>query len=434
MNFAAHYFTRYKSLPSFFNENPDEGLGIIVIIPCLDDEFIFTTLDSLECTNAVPVKIEVIVNVNSGENTPPEIVGRNRIIYDGLKQKAEIDFYKKFRLMPMLVEDTVKKKNGVGFARKTAMDEAVRRFASIGKPDGLIVSLDADSLVAKSYFQEIVNAMNDRSAECYTFQFQHNYDKSAYPEDVINACRLYEIYLRYYRLALKTFQFRQSFSRNGIINVNVASAHLLNESIDFPFAIHTIGSSFAIRAEAYIKLGGMPPRQGGEDFYFLQKAVKMHPVYEVREPIVFPSPRVSDRVPFGTGPSVRNILEKGEYTVYNFDLFGQLKAFYELFSAMEHEDVKERIPPAVLDYVGSETFDTILSECRRYSSSSKAFIKRMYDNFDAFFIVKFLNTFNNSENYPPLDVNDAARILLNHYGIDGSDDIYEKLMLLDINS
>ncbi|MDR2916373.1 MAG: hypothetical protein LBV74_16355 [Tannerella sp.] len=434
MNFAAHYFTRYKSLPPFFREKPDEGLEIIVIIPCLDDEFIFHTLDSLERTDTVPVGIEVIVNVNSGEKTPPEVVERNRLIFDGLKQKAETGFYKKFRLIPLLVESTEKKKSGVGFARKTAMDEAVRRFASIDKPEGLIVSLDADSLVAKSYFQEITKAMDNRSAECFTFQFQHYYDRSVYPENVITACRLYEIYLRYYRLALKTFQFRQSFSRNGGSNLNVASARQLNENVDFPFAIHTIGSCFAIRAEAYTKLGGMPPRQGGEDFYFLQKAVKMHPVYEVREPIVFPSPRVSDRVPFGTGPSVRNILEKGEYLVYNFELFSLLKAFYGLFPAMEHEEVKERIPSVILDYIGADTFDAILSECRKYSSSSKAFVKRMYDNFDAFFIVKFLNTFNDSGIYPLIDVMDAGRILLNYYGIKASDDVYERLMLLDISS
>ena len=408
MNFAAHYFTRYKALPPFTTDKPDEVTGIIVIIPCLDDEFIFRTLDSLERTYAVPIKIEVIVNVNSGIQTSSEIVERNRAIYAGLTEKAKSGFYKNFKLLPILVEGTVRKKSGVGFARKTAMDEAVRRFAAINKSDGLIVSLDADSLVAKSYFQEIVNAMSNPSAQCFTFQFQHHYDESAYPKEVINACRLYEIYLRYYRLALKTF--------------------------DFPFAIHTIGSCFAIRAEAYIKIGGMSPRQGGEDFYFLQKAVKMNLVHEVRNPIVFPSPRVSNRVPFGTGPSVRNILAKGEYLVYNFELFGLLKAFYGLFSEMESADKKAQIPSAILNFIGVETFDVILSECRKYSSSSKAFVKRMVDNFDAFFIVKFLNTFNTSRIYPPTDVLEAGKTILQYYGIHEINDLYEQILSKDINT
>ncbi|MDR0699458.1 MAG: glycosyltransferase family 2 protein [Tannerella sp.] len=406
-NFATHYFQRFKSLPPFFRDQPDEGLGVVVIIPCIDDAFVFHTLDSLERANAIHAAIEVIVNVNSGEMTPPDIIGRNRMIFEGLKRREESEFYKKFRLLPMLVEGTTKKKAGVGFARKTAMDEAVRRFAAIDKPDGLIVSLDADTLVAENYFREIMHAYETSKAACFTFQFRHNYDAEQYPQDVMEACRLYEIYLRYYRLSLKTFKF--------------------------PFSIHTIGSCFAVHADAYTRLGGMTSRQGGEDFYFLQKAVKMHPVHEVMNPIVFPSPRVSNRVPFGTGPSVRRILEKGGYTVYNFELFRLLGIFYELFPAMEHEDVKDKIPMDIITYIGDKPFCEILSECRNYSGSSGTFLKRMYDKFDAFFIVKFLNMFNNSCTYPPVEVVEAGRDLLKYYGITETDNLYETITMLDLN-
>ena len=407
MNFAAAYFLRYKALPPFFEDDTAESVGIIVIIPCIDDDFIFQTLESLESAQTVQSKVEVIVHVNSGERTPWDAVERNRLIFNELRQKAKTGFYRNFRLLPIWTEGTVRKKAGVGFARKTAMDEAVRRFASIQRPDGLIVSLDADALVAKSYFQEIEKAKNETTARCFTFQFQHQFDSSLYTEEVIRACKMYEIYLRYYRLALKTFAF--------------------------PFAIHTIGSCFAIRAEAYVKLGGMPPKQGGEDFYFLQKAVKMHPVYEVRTPLVFPSPRISNRVPFGTGPSVRHIVENGKYTVYNFELFGLLKDFYSLFPAMQQTEVKHQIPPVVLDFAGDRAFDEILSECRSYSSSTQAFVKRMYDHFDAFFIVKFLNSFNQSDVYPPIDVFEAAQAVLRHYGILKISDVYEQIRELDMD-
>ncbi|MDR1097105.1 MAG: hypothetical protein LBL57_03130 [Tannerella sp.] len=408
-NFATHYFERYRALPPFFCDRPpDREPGIIVIIPCMDDGFIFRTLDSLESASPVSPQIEVIVHVNSGERTPPEVIERNRTIFDGLKQKAVAGFYKRFRLLPILTEGTAKKKAGVGFARKTAMDEAVRRFAAANNPEGLIVSLDADTLVAGAYFQEMEEAMKKSRAACFTFQFRHCYDARRYSPEVIRACKLYEIYLRYYRLALKTF--------------------------DSPYAIHTIGSCFAVRADAYVKLGGMTCRQGGEDFYFLQKAVKMHPVYEVKTPVVFPSPRVSNRVPFGTGPSVRNIIEKGYYKVYNFELFRLLKTFYELFPAMRQNDLKKQIPPEILAYLGDRSFDEILAECRTYSSSSKTFVKRMYDSFDAFFIVKFLNTFNNSAVYPPVDVLEAGRTLLDCYGVDGEhNNVYEEIMLLDVS-
>lgn len=413
MDFATHYFSRYKALPAFFDDKPDARTGIIVIIPCFDDEFVFHTLDSLE--NAFPARteVEVIVNVNSGENVPMDIVERNRLIYNKLATISISRKYKNFRLLPILVEGTVRKKAGVGFARKTAMDEAVRRFAVIGRPDGLIVSLDADSLVDREYFREIEAAASDSTADCFTFQFRHNFDLALFDREIVDACRLYEIYLRYYRLALRTF--------------------------DSPFAVHTIGSCFAIRAEAYTKLGGMPPRQGGEDFYFIQKAVKMRRVHEIRRQIVIPSPRVSNRVPFGTGPSVGNIIRNGgRYFVYNFGLFGLLRQFYELIPEMWDKDVNSLIHSDIMSHIGRAAFDSTLDECRKYSASTKAFIKRMYDVFDAFFIVKFLNTFNQAaadNPFPPVDVLSAAGELLSYRGISVSsnaDEIYEKIVALDL--
>jgi hypothetical protein len=58
----------------------------------------------------------------------------------------------------------------------------------------------------------------------------------------------------------------------------------------------------------------------------------------------------------------------------------------------------------------------------------------MYDNFDAFFIVKFLNTFNNSTIYPPVHVLEAGRVLLNYYGVNGQNNVYEEIKMLDMNS
>lgn len=406
MDFSTHYFSRYKVLPPFFEDRPSEDTGLIVIIPCLDDAFIFETLASLDAAKPAHAGVEVIVNVNSGEQTAADVVFRNKLIYERLRQEAATNHYRHFRLLPLLVEGTTRKKAGVGMARKTAMDEAVRRFAAIANPKGLIVSLDADTLVAKSYFQALEDAAKQPSAQCFTLQFRHRFEASHYPTEIIDACKQYEMYLRYYRLALKTF--------------------------NFPFAIHTIGSCFAIRAEAYTGLGGMTPRQGGEDFYFLQKAVKMHPVFEIREPIVFPSPRISERVPFGTGPSVRTIVQQGYYAVYNFALFGILKSFYALIPAMEHEDMKSQIPPPLLEHIGTETFDAICSECRKYSSSSEAFTKRMYNHFDAFFVVKFLNTFHHSHIYPPIEVTEAAKTLLRHYGVHEIDNPYEQITALDL--
>ena len=407
MNFATSYFTRYKSLPPFFQKRPDDELKIIVTIPCYDDEFVFETLDSLENANPVQSKIEVIVVVNSGERTPNEVIEKNRKIFNRIQQYSHNEHYANFHLLPIWIEGVVKKKAGVGFARKAGMDEAVRRFATIDRPDGLIVSLDADTLVAPTYLQVVEKALKDKTAHSFTFQFQHLFDSERYSDDEIQACKLYEMYLRYFRLALKM--------------------------IKVPFAIHTIGSCFAVRAGAYIKLGGMPVRQAGEDFYFLQKAVKMHPVCEMNERIVFPAPRISGRVPFGTGASVRNIMETGKYYVCNFELFKLLQRFYDLFPALEQESIQANIPSELMDYIGMDVWNESLAECRSYSASSGTFLKRMYDKFDAFFVVKFLKSFDEKSIFPPIDVHEAGRILLNNYGIGDVIDLYEQILSLDNN-
>lgn len=406
MNFAEPYFSRYKLLPPFISEEPKEDLDIIVVIPCYDDEFIFETLHSLEKANPIRSGIEVIVVVNSGERTPVDIIQKNRDIYSRLQSEAEDKIYNNFTLLPVLIENTVHKKAGVGFARKTGMDEAIRRFAALNKPTGLIVSMDADTLVAEDYLQVVEGCFQNDTAVSFTFQFQHDFNPVRYTEEIIRACKKYETYLRYYRLALKTF--------------------------DFPFAIHTIGSCFAVRAETYTKIGGMPVRQGGEDFYFLQKAIKMHPVYEVQNMIVYPSPRISGRVPFGTGPSVRSIIETGNYPVYNFELFSLLKSFYALFPALEHEELTDKIPFEIINFIGKDAFEDILEECRKYSSSSKTFLKRMYDKFDAFFIVKFLNSFGKDSVYPHVEVEEATKELLSIYGIANPDNVYEDILSLDM--
>ena len=420
MDFASSYFTRYTAFSPFFAERPDGDLKIVIVIPCYDDDCVFETLYSLDKVKPIQSKIEVIVVVNSGERTPVEVVARNRTIFNQLQQQAQEAYYSHFRLLPIWIEGTVRKKAGVGFARKAGMDEAVRRFAAINCPQGLIVSLDADTLVAENYLQVAEKAYKNRTSHCFTFQFQHCFDPERYSNDVIRACKLYETYLRYYRLALKM--------------------------VKVPYAIHTIGSCFAVRAETYIKLGGMPVRQAGEDFYFLQKAVKMHPVCEMPERIVFPAPRISERVPFGTSVAIRKIIAEGRYDVYNFELFKRLKVFYDLFPALEKEDLQESIPSGVIEFIGRDNWNESLEECRRYSSSSSAFLKRMYDKFDGFFIIKFLNSFDEKSAFPPVDVREAARNIieihssppLEESGVvpseelgEASDNLYERILSLD---
>ena len=80
----------------------------------------------------------------------------------------------------------------------------------------------------------------------------------------------------------------------------------------FPFAFHTIGSSMAVRASSYMRQGGMNKRKAGEDFYFQQKIIPLCGFTECNSTVVYPSPRPSYRVPFGTGRAMLGYLQNGE--------------------------------------------------------------------------------------------------------------------------
>jgi len=383
LDFSTHYFLRYNAKPLLFGTHPVRNVEMIVVIPCYDDAVIFNTLQSLEKTKPSMSDVEVIVIVNSGVNAPASVVGNNREIYAALKERSEAGYYRRFNLLSVIIEDIPKKTAGVGYARKTGMDEAVRRFAAIDKPQGIIISLDADTLVNEDYFLLIErNFRQNFKTEAFTFHFQHDFNSELYSKEEIEACRCYEIYLRYFRTAL--------------------------ELTGFPYCFHTVGSCFAVTASAYVRAGGMPCRQGGEDFYFLHKLALMTTIGEIRDTLVYPSPRISDRVPFGTGPSVKRIIEEGSYRVYNFDLFLVLKRFFDCFDNFSESGNIDNIPNEIVDFIGKKRLLEIISECLQNAKPGKNLVKRLFSKFDAFFVIKFLNSFSEKSRYPPMDVTEAA--------------------------
>lgn len=403
MNFAESYYKRYSVAPKIFNGNPRSDTGIIVVIPCYDDEFIFTTLRSLDSADRPPCSVEVIVVVNSAEDTDVAIVEKNRRIYASICEKK--DSYLNFALLPYIIEGVPHKIAGVGNARKVGMDEAVWRFSAIENPRGVIVSLDADCLVAEDYFTEIYSRFycaKDHPNAC-TLQFRHNFDEKLYSGQEIVACRRYEMYLRYFRLAQKIA---------GI-----------------PQCLHTIGSCLAVTVETYARMGGMARRQAGEDFYFLQKLALQSKVASVDKPIVFPSPSVSERVPFGTGRSVKKIIETGSCKVYNFGLFLLLKDFYSAFPSLYDGD--SVVPSKIVEFVGEQKFKVLVDECRKNTSDCRSFVKRMFAKFDVFFMIRFLNSFSESKIYPPEEIEAAVVNLIEYYGDKDVENLYSKVLSID---
>jgi hypothetical protein len=277
-------------------------------------------------------------------------------------------------------------------ARKIGMDEAIRRFDAVNKPDGVIVSLDSDCLVSSNYLHQIESVFNqNKSCFAATIHFEHRFDEMQ-DEKQRKGIQLYEDYLHYYKKAL--------------------------DFAGFPDSIYTIGSAFAVRAEAYVKQGGMNRRQAGEDFYFLNKLTKLGKITEIQEAVVYPSGRVSDRVPFGTGAAMSKWMnEEDDLTLtYNFAAFRDLKCLFDqvnTFYRISTEEYSERIqllPVSVQEYLQSIAFESKLSEVNQNSSSLVSFRKRFFQFFDGFIILRFLN-FAHLKYYSRQDLKAAIHLL-----------------------
>jgi hypothetical protein len=74
------------------------------------------------------------------------------------------------------------------------------------------------------------------------------------------------------------------------------------------YAHHSLGSTIAVHAATYAAIRGYPKRSAGEDFYLLNKARKIAPIETLAEPLLIIEARLSERVPFGTGPALRDIV------------------------------------------------------------------------------------------------------------------------------
>ena len=181
----------------------------------------------------------------------------------------------------------------------------------------------------------------------------------------------------------------------------------------FPFAFHTVGSSFVVRADIYAMQGGMNRKKAGEDFYFLQKIIPLGNYFEINTATVIPSPRISDRVPFGTGAAVKKMIEQGtnDFTTYDFEAFEILKQFFEETDKLYSEYSQDHIHLFISEFLEANNFKEDLIKIKKNSPNISVFRKRFFVWFNAFRLIKFLN-FTHEKYFKRLPVNQEAEKLL----------------------
>jgi hypothetical protein len=181
----------------------------------------------------------------------------------------------------------------------------------------------------------------------------------------------------------------------------------------------------AVRSSAYQKQGGMNKRKAGEDFYFLQKIIKLGNFTELNRVVVFPASRPSTRVPFGTGKAILDLLQQDQekWLTYHPSTFEDLK---QLVSSVDHLSQASQLDAAKLwntypagfqGYIPKETFVDQIVQINQKTSSTDSFRRRFFQWCDGFFAFKYAN-YARDNHYPPLPITEAASYLLkNSYGI-----------------
>ncbi|MCK4981706.1 MAG: glycosyltransferase family 2 protein, partial [Victivallaceae bacterium] len=307
----------------------DQFSGAVVIPALAEYDFLPETLSSLaKCKPASNSTIVVIIINSSTESSAGKLAENVKTL--GALRAGDKEFCGELEIGKELfwinatsAKKQISAKGGVGEARKIAMDSCLE----ILEPDSLFFCLDADTLVSENYLSAAYEYFQKhKKNQAATMNFAHRAGKT----DVEHAAiEIYESFMRYY---VRGLEFAGS-----------------------PYAFYALGSAIICRAEAYVRAGGMRARNGGEDFYFMQAVSKFGHCGVIKNALVRPSARPSDRVPFGTGPKVREIIDGHELLFYNPEIFKNLKVLLDTVNNLKKPEEFKDLPRILSNNCDEET-------------------------------------------------------------------------------
>ena len=388
--------------------NTPKNLEVIVAIPAFYEKDIFKTLNSLINNTGYSTNIEVIIVLNESEDVAKEITCFHQKQFQQLNNWAKDINSTKLSFYPVYVKGIKKKVAGAGMARKIAMDEAFRRFEKAGNPYGIISNLDADTLVENNYLYEIEKeALKRNKIKAYSIHFEHLLSKDLSRENKL-AIISYELHLRYF------------------IN--------MQKLLQLPFAYQIMGSAMAVKAFAYGEAFGMNKRQAGEDFYFLQKFIKTGQFANINSTTVHPSARISQRVPFGTGRAIYDILTLGKPPeTYNYKSFTALRSLTDNLDIFYSDYTRgfALLKKPVLEFLQSKNFEKVYQEIKKNTKDYSGFKKRFFQWFDAFLLMKYLH-YARDNYYPNIGIDAATGYLFEQLHLNHDIPIDQKLETLQV--
>lgn len=396
MKFGDVYFNRFQTHEPYLMESPDPRLGYAIIIPCYNEPDITTTLQSLWLCQRPEWPLEIIIVVNSSKYSNRKVLDTNdKTIQDIHNWKASHPD-PSFKVYIIHAPNLPVKHLGAGLARKIGMDEAVRRFNLNNNPNGVLISFDADTICDSNFLVELEKAFfNEPSLNGCTVYFEHPTQFNDNPR-MAYAIVQYELYLRYFVEGLRYAAF--------------------------PYAFHTLGSCFSVKAGIYASEGGFNKRKAGEDFYFLHKIIPLGHFREVNTTRVQPSARASLRVPFGTGPVVHSLMQSDkELEGYHFRSFLDIKQLFELLSDLYQDSCISKkinnLAEPLQNFLRQRNLFSKIEEIKAHSASYATFRKRFFQWFGAFTIIKYFNFVHHEGIYNKQPVVREVPKLLQHLDI-----------------
>lgn len=262
-------------------------------------------------------------------------------------------------------EQPFESNHGVGLARKIAADSALQLIDKQVVKSHWIHSTDADVILPSDYFEVACN----RDYVAYSLAFNHISD-----DHELNRWQaLYDFKLRYYQQAMRY--------------------------IGSVYTYIPLGSCLIIQAGAYAKVRGFPIRSGGEDFYLLNKLAKLGGIAQPSQPVIEINARLSQRVPFGTGPGLMKIKESNEPArFYHPQIFVEIKAWFQQLN----EYYESRQFPSHADINQIWNTKQVIQKALRQTKSPERWQQFVLEWFDAFKILKTVHALESI--YPRLDM------------------------------
>jgi hypothetical protein len=318
----AQYLSRHAEPEALAADRLEGSFGHAVVVPAYgESQSLFETLGSIP--RGPRGETLVVVVLNARVDSPTAVHEANRASGARLAEAAQssadllseppISALRYANGTVVVVDRSgpgryLPEGQGVGLARKIGNDFVLRLHAAGRIDSPWIHNTDADTLLANDAFDQ-TEALEDEGLAAAIYFFEHRF---ADDPDLALAARLYEISLRYYVLGLAW--------------------------ADSPYAYQSMGSCVAIRPWAYAAVRGFPRKNAAEDFYVLDKLAKVGTIARLSGVPFVLEGRISDRVPFGTGKALSQLLGKkgalAGFRLYHPATFAHLGAWLRSIGAI----------------------------------------------------------------------------------------------------